>query len=53
MGELNLRTGKKLMMQIVGKLSETNHHFKYIVNCVILASGSRGMDIAGLCYWDS
>ena len=39
-------------MKIIGKLSATNHHFKYIVNCIILAAGSNGMDVAGLCFWD-
>lgn len=40
-------------IQIIGKLSATNHHFKYIVNCILLAAGGHGMDVTGLCYWDS
>lgn len=38
--------------QIIAKLSSTNHHFKYIVNCILLAAGGNGMDVTGLCYWD-
>lgn len=52
MGKYHLRISKNLKMQIIGKLSGTNHHFKYIVNCIILAAGGNGMDVAGLCYWD-
>jgi len=52
MGEHNMLTSKKIIIKIIGKLSATNHHFKYIVNCIILAAGSNGMDVAGLCFWD-
>lgn len=52
MGKCNLWRGNVLIKQIIGKLSATNHHFKYIVNCIILAAGGNGMDVAGLCYWD-
>ena len=33
-------------------MSATNHNFKYIANCIILAAGGNGMDVAGLCFWD-
>ncbi len=52
MGEWYLWKGTTLIIKIIGKLSATNHHFKYIVNCIILAAGGNGMDVAGLCYWD-
>lgn len=47
-----MRTSTNWIIQIIGKLSATNHNFKYIVNCIILAAGGNGMDVAGLCYWD-
>ena len=41
-----------LIRQVIAKLSQTNHHFKYIVNCILVAAGGNGLDVAGLCFWD-
>jgi hypothetical protein len=52
-GKSYLRTSNSTLIQIIGKLSATNHHFKYIVNCITLAAGCNGMDVSGLCFYDA
>ena len=47
-----MRISTFFFIHIIQRLSGVNRNFKYITNCIILAVGGNGMDLAGVCYWD-